>query len=60
VTFLPLDDEAIDSYFSQVNPLDKAGAYGIQECGERIIAGISGSFDNVMGLPVDKVIAALR
>ena len=60
VTFLPLDDEAIDSYFSQVNPLDKAGAYGIQECGERIIAGISGNFDNVMGLPVGKVIAALR
>jgi septum formation protein len=59
VTFLPLDDTAIDEYFSQVNPLDKAGAYGIQESGERIISGISGSFDNVMGLPVDMVIAAL-
>lgn len=60
VTFLPLDDAAIDEYFSQVNPLDKAGAYGIQESGERIISGISGSFDNVMGLPVDMVIAALE
>jgi septum formation protein len=59
VTFLPLDDAAIDAYFSLVNPLDKAGAYGIQEFGERIIAGIRGSFDNVMGLPVDKVLAAL-
>lgn len=59
VTFLALDDAAIDDYFSQVNPLDKAGGYGIQECGERIISGISGSFDNVMGLPVAMVIAAL-
>ncbi len=59
VTFLTLDDAAIDAYFSQVNPLDKAGAYGIQEYGEQIIAGIRGSFDNVMGLPVDLVIAAL-
>ena len=59
VTFLTLDDAAIDAYFSQVNPLDKAGAYGIQEYGEQIIADICGSFDNVMGLPVDLVIAAL-
>ena len=59
VTFHSLDDAAIDCYFSQVNPLDKAGGYGIQESGELIISGISGSFDNVMGLPVDKVIAAL-
>ena len=59
VTFRALDDAAIEDYFAQVNPLDKAGAYGIQESGERIIAGISGSFENVMGLPLDKVIAAL-
>jgi septum formation protein len=59
VTFLPLDDAAIDAYFSLVNPLDKAGAYGIQESGDLIISGISGSFDNVMGLPVAKVIEAL-
>lgn len=60
VTFLPLDDAAIDAYFSLVNPLDKAGAYGIQEFGERIVAGIRGSFDNVMGLPVGKVIQTLE
>lgn len=59
VTFLTLDDAAIDRYFACANPLDKAGAYGIQESGELIISGISGSFENVMGLPVDKVIAAL-
>ena len=59
VDFLPLDDEAIDGYFARVNPLDKAGAYGIQEHGERIIAGIRGNFDNVMGLPVAMVLRAL-
>ncbi len=60
VTFRSLDDPAIDEYFSRVNPLDKAGAYGIQEFGEQIISGISGSFDNVMGLPVDLVLEALQ
>lgn len=60
VTFLPLDEATINSYLSLANPLDKAGAYGIQESGELIISSICGSYDNVMGLPVDKVIAALE
>lgn len=60
VDFLPLDDEAIDAYFALVNPFDKAGAYGIQEHGEMIIAAIRGNFENVMGLPVDKLVAVLR
>ena len=38
-----------------VSPLDKAGAYTIQEHGERIVAEISGSYSNVVGLPVEKV-----
>jgi septum formation protein len=59
VTFLTLDDAAIEEYFALVNPLDKAGAYGIQESGDRIVSGIRGSFENVMGLPVEKVVAAL-
>jgi len=59
VNFLPLDDAAIEDYLSVANPLDKAGAYGIQESGERIIAGISGSYENVMGLPVGMVMDAL-
>ena len=59
VTFLPLDDAEISRYFSKVNPLDKAGAYGIQEHGDLIISGIEGSFDNVMGLPVDQLVKAL-
>jgi septum formation protein len=59
VTFLPLDEAQIDAYLALVNPLDKAGAYGIQEHGERIVESIRGNFDNVMGLPVDLVIRAL-
>ena len=60
VDFLPLDDAEIDAYFELVNPFDKAGAYGIQEHGQRIISGIRGSFENVMGLPVDMVVDALK
>jgi septum formation protein len=59
VTFRVLDEAAIERYFSLVNPLDKAGGYGIQESGELIVSEISGSFETVMGLPVDKVIEAL-
>jgi septum formation protein len=59
VTFLPLDDQQVDAYLARVNPLDKAGAYGIQEHGERIVASISGSFETVMGLPVQRVLAEL-
>ncbi len=60
VDFLPLDDAAIDAYFALVNPLDKAGAYGIQEHGERLVREIRGSFETVMGLPVALVIEALE
>ncbi len=60
VDFHSFGDETIDGYFALVNPLDKAGAYGIQEHGERLVAQIRGSFENVMGLPVGKVLAALR
>ena len=60
VTFLTLDDAAITRYFSQDNPLDKAGAYGIQECGDQIVSEIRGSYENVMGLPVNMVLDALR
>lgn len=59
VVFHILTDDVITDYFQRVNPLDKAGAYGIQEYGDLIISSIHGCFDNVMGLPTDKVIAAL-
>jgi len=53
VTFKAFDDAVIDAYFRVVNPLDKAGAYGIQEGRELIIAGWKGSFSNIMGLPME-------
>jgi len=60
VTFRQLDEAAIRAYHALVNPLDKAGAYGIQEHGECIIESIDGPFDNVMGLPVGPLLAYLR
>ena len=59
VTFRELDAAAIAAYHELVNPLDKAGAYGIQEHGERIIEKIDGPYDNVMGLPVAAVVACI-
>jgi septum formation protein len=59
VVFRAVDDEVLDGYFSRVNPLDKAGGYAVQECGEMIISEVRGSFSNVVGLPVDEVVAGL-
>jgi septum formation protein len=55
VTFHPLDAGQIRDYLAKVNPLDKAGAYAIQEHGDLIVSEISGSYSNVVGLPVEKV-----
>ncbi|MEP2775053.1 MAG: Maf family protein [Luteolibacter sp.] len=59
VFFRELDEAAIDAYLAKTQPLDKAGAYGIQDHGEMIVEKIVGDFDNVMGLPVGKVMEAL-
>lgn len=53
VLFHPLDARQIREYTAKVRPLDKAGAYAIQESGEILISEISGSFSNVVGLPVE-------
>jgi len=55
----PFTPAEIAAYFQRVNPLDKAGAYAAQEFGDTIIARIEGSFTNVMGLPVERLRAAL-
>lgn len=53
VTFAALEDRQIEEYVDKYSPLDKAGAYGIQEwIGAVAIESIKGSFYNVMGLPV--------
>lgn len=56
VEFAPLSEEVIDYYVDTFKPLDKAGAYGIQEwIGAVGIRGIHGSYYNVMGLPVHRL-----
>ena len=59
VIFRPLTPEQVNEYLAKINPLDKAGAYAIQESGELIVSEISGSFSNVVGLPVENVQAEL-
>jgi septum formation protein len=53
VLFHPLDPAQIREYIAKVHTLDKAGAYAIQESGQILISEISGSFSNVVGLPLE-------
>ena len=55
VRFKILDEAEICAYVAQVRPIDRAGAYDIDESGERLIAGWSGSYTNIMGLPEEVV-----
>jgi len=55
VKFRPLTAGQISDYLSKMNPLDKAGAYAIQEHGDKIVAEISGSYSNVVGLPLEQL-----
>ncbi len=61
VTFAPLSEAEIDHYVNVYRPLDKAGAYGIQEwIGCIGITGIRGCFYNVMGLPLRQLYTHLQ
>lgn len=56
VTFADLSDEEIDYYVEKYRPMDKAGAYGVQEwIGYVAVKHIEGSYFNVMGLPIHQV-----
>jgi septum formation protein len=55
VSFRPLTLERVRQYHAAVDPLDKAGAYGIQEKGEWLVAAVAGSLSNVIGLPLERL-----
>ena len=55
VTFNYLSDNLIDDYVKTGSPLDKAGAYGIQDKEFSLVKEISGSYYNVMGLPIEEL-----
>ena len=60
VTFYPLAEEEIQAYVATGEPMDKAGAYGIQGKGALLVQGICGDYYNVVGLPVARVARILR
>ena len=60
VTFKPLGEEEISHYLTLINPLDKAGGYAAQEHGEVIIERVEGDYNNVVGLPMARLLEELR
>ncbi len=60
VTFYELTDEEIAAYTATGEPMDKAGAYGIQGRGCVLIKGISGDYFNVVGLPVARTVREIN
>jgi len=56
----PLAASEIEGYIKTGEPMDKAGAYAIQGAGSFIVSGIEGSYSNVVGLPVEELLEALK
>ncbi len=55
VSFKELSPTTIDAYLRAIQPLDKAGAYAIQDHGDMLVRQVDGSFTNVVGLPVERL-----
>ena len=60
VNFLPISEDIMEFYLNTNESLDKAGAYGIQGAALSFIDSIEGSYSNVVGLPVDKVLEKIK
>ena len=60
VRFRTYDDRVIEEYMETVDVMDKAGAYALQERGELLVESVEGRRSNVVGLPVERTLAALN
>lgn len=60
VKFVNLTERQIEKYVSSGEPMDKAGAYGIQDLGAMLVEKINGDYFNVVGLPVSRLAGILR
>ena len=60
VEFYPMTEVEISEYIDSKEPMDKAGAYGIQGLGARFVKGIRGDYNNVVGLPVGRLYQELK
>ena len=60
VTFRSLSDDDVTAYIATGEPMDKAGAYGIQGFGATIVSRVNGDFFAVMGLPINRLVRLLE
>lgn len=60
VQFYDLTDDEIAEYVATGEPLDKAGSYGIEGKGIRLVKSINGDYANIVGIPIGKVIREIR
>lgn len=60
VNFAEMTDKEIDDYVASGDPMDKAGAYGIQSGAARFVTGIQGDYSNVVGLPLSRLYREMK
>ncbi len=60
VSFYKLSDKEIDEYIETEEPMDKAGAYGIQAYGSKFVKGVNGDYFTIVGFPIAKVYHELK